>query len=83
MRALVVLYCVGRGVTRDPAQAMAWYGRGAAGGDPEAMTRIGEAYYTGDGVPKSTTLSREWLQRGATAGNPRAQRRLAMPALPE
>lgn len=66
-------YKLGRGVTQDMAQAIAWFQRAAAQGHIQAEDNLGLVLY--ESGRRTDALS--WLERSATRGEPRAQYVLA------
>ncbi|MBB6478968.1 tetratricopeptide repeat protein [Spirochaeta isovalerica] len=58
-------YEEGAGVPVDFEQAMAWYKKASAKGDPEAYFHIGQLYERGRGVPVSEEDAREWYYSAA------------------
>ncbi len=73
-------YADGRGVTRDPRQAVAWYGKAAAQGSAPAQYRLGSAYEKGVGADRDPALAMSWYGKAADAGNIRAMHNLAVMA---
>jgi len=67
------LYAWGGGVTQDQAQALKWWTRAAAQGDPWAHVCLGSAYLYGDGVDASDALAAVFYRVAAKAGDPLAQ----------
>ena len=66
---LGVLYRLGDGVPKDPAQALKWFQKAAAGGLPDAMFNIGTSYYNGDGVGIDDALAFGWFALAAEFGS--------------
>lgn len=66
-------YKLGRGVTQDLAQAIAWFQRAAAQGHIQAEDNLGLVLY--ESGRRTDALS--WLERSAARGEPRAQYVLA------
>jgi TPR repeat protein len=60
------------GVERDPAQAVAWWRRGAERGDADGQAMLGAAYHLGSGAPRDTVEAYVWLLRARTGGSPLA-----------
>jgi hypothetical protein len=56
----------------DIKQALRIWMETAQGGDPEAMTNVGEIYERGMGVPPDYTAAAEWYQKAADKGYSRA-----------
>ena len=55
-------------MARDPAEAIKWYRRAAAQGDPGAQTDLGQMYERGQGVPQDEARAYMWFHLGASAG---------------
>ncbi len=70
----------GRDVTRDPKQAVAYFGKAAAQGLAPAEYRLGSAYEKGVGVDRDPSLAMAWYNKAADAGNIRAMHNLAVMA---
>lgn len=73
-------YAEGRGVTRDPRQAIAWFDKAAAQGSAPAQYRLGSAYEKGAGTDRDPALAMAWYGKAADAGNIRAMHNLAVMA---
>jgi len=58
---LGVLYMKGLGVAKDPARALRWYRKAAAGGNALAKFGLGVMYATGVGVPQDYLEARMWF----------------------
>ncbi len=71
-------YAEGRGVTRDPKQALAWFDKSAAQGSAPAQYRLGSAYEKGVGADRDPALAVAWYGKAADAGNIRAMHNLAV-----
>jgi hypothetical protein len=56
----------------DIKQALRIWMETAQGGDPEAMTNVGEIYERGMGVPPDFTQAAQWYQKAADKGYSRA-----------
>ncbi|HEV8333803.1 MAG TPA: caspase family protein [Steroidobacteraceae bacterium] len=56
----------------DIKQALRIWMETAQGGDPEAMTNVGEIYERGMGVPPDYTSAAQWYQKAADKGYSRA-----------
>jgi hypothetical protein len=72
-RFLATMYDQGLGVSRDAAQAAAWYRRAALLGDAGAQLALGRAYERGVGVPRDYGEAFAWLAKAAEQGNAQAQ----------
>ena len=71
-------YAEGRGVARDPRQALAWFDKAAAQGLAPAQYRVGSSYEKGVGVDRDPALAMGWYAKAAGAGNIRAMHNLAV-----
>ena len=71
-------YAEGRGLTRDPRQAVAWFEKAAARGSAPAQYRLGSAYEKGVGADRDPALAMSWYAKAADAGNIRAMHNLAV-----
>jgi len=69
MANLGVCYERGRGVERDPVQAVHWYRKGAEVGSGLAMTNLGVCYERGRGVERDPAQAADWYRKGAQAGD--------------
>lgn len=67
---LGLIYDLGKGITRDAAEATYWYRRAARNGHPEALLAIGKAFLNGDGVLQDDRIAAENFWRAAERGNP-------------
>lgn len=65
-------YFAGRGVERDPAQALLWYGRAARQGLPEAEHALGILLAGGVAGPRDPVDGYKWLILAEKAGHPDA-----------
>jgi TPR repeat protein len=74
---LGTMYEQGRGVTRDPAEAVAWYRRAADAGSGDAALRLGAMYERGAGVAKDVGEAVAWYRKGALLGDREAQWKVA------
>lgn len=54
----------GRNVTRDDAQAAAWYRKAAEQGNADAQLQLAISYDLGQGVPKDVTEAAKWYLTG-------------------
>lgn len=57
--------------------AAAWWKKGAAAGDSDAMYGLGYLYDTGEGVQRSRRLAFIWWHKAAAKGNADAKTALA------
>jgi hypothetical protein len=59
-------YEQGVGVPKQPAQAEAWFRRGAEQGDSRGQTALGQLYLSGKGsLAQNPTLALEWLRKAS------------------
>jgi tetratricopeptide (TPR) repeat protein len=61
---------------QDYQEAMKWYQKAAAQGDPTAMAGIGKMYREGLGVPKNTDEALKWDTKAAETGDTQQARAL-------
>lgn len=81
--ALGLRYSEGKGVAKDPAQALVWWRKAADQGEANAQYRLGEIYngtYSDIlyGVPKDAAQAVTWYRKAAEQGYAAAQRRLGV-----
>lgn len=75
------MYDLGKGVTRDYAQATLWYRRAAEQGNLMAQHNLANMYETGEGVRPSEyslTAAASWYRRAAEAGFKPSQANLGL-----
>ncbi len=70
------MYFDGRGVLRNPIEAMKWYKLAADQGHAVAQTNLALMYGMGLGAPQDMAQMAGLLQKAAEAGEPRAQAQL-------
>ena len=75
--ALGNCYMQGKGVTKDPAEAVRWYRKAADQDLPEAQNNLGYCYREGAGVDKDMSQSFYWYEKAAEQGVASAQYRVA------
>ena len=63
----------GRGVKRDPSEALDWWTKASEHGDGTASFAIGRVYLNGQGVARDLAAAFKWSLRGAEQGNAWAQ----------
>ncbi len=63
---LGVMYDKGKGVTRNYAQAVAWYRKAAEQGIDRAQYNLGLMYYKGKGVTQDYKEAEAWYEERAT-----------------
>lgn len=69
MNKLGSLYSVGRGVTKNFAEALSWYKKAAEKGDKLAHNNIGILYFAGEGVTKDYSEAEKWFRKAAELGS--------------
>ncbi len=67
------MYYEGKGVTKDDAQAAAWYRKAAEQGDANAQNNLGMMYDIGLGVTKDYAQAAVWFRKAAEQGDANAQ----------
>jgi TPR repeat protein len=75
--ALGAMYYLGRGVSRDYANARKWLLKAAEQGDANAQSALGSMYYSGRVVSQNHVTARKWLLKAAEQGEVNAQYLLA------
>ena len=75
--ALGVLYAQGRGVEKNPEQAVRWYERAAANGSIAGEVEFAIALFNSQGIEKNETQAARAFARAAYRGNAIARNRLA------
>ena len=75
---LAVALACGRGVTRNRAEAAAWFSRAAEQGHTQAQSVLGWMYMTGSGVRRDDAQALRWLREAAETGNTAAQNNLGI-----
>ena len=75
---LGLMHYMGRGVSRDAQQALAWHRKAALQGKADAMYVIGAMYYTGNAVPQEHKEAVYWFRKAAERGHPEAQHALGL-----
>lgn len=71
-------YKHGQGVSKDPAQAFAWFKRAADQGIPAAQLNVGQMYAKGVGVKKNVNAAKDYFMKAAKMGDNRASYNLAL-----
>jgi len=66
------VYCEGRGVDVDYAQARPWIEKAAAQDQPNAVDQLGKMYHAGMGVTPSFRRAREYYERAIELGSSKA-----------
>lgn len=67
------MYLTGRGVEKNPNEAVKWHRLAAEGGLPIAQYGLGVMYYRGDGVPEDLSEAAKWFRKAALQGYADAQ----------
>ena len=80
-RRLGDLYLNGKGVPRDAAEAVRWYGRAVEQNDLSAMAQLGMLYQRGEGVRPDWKAAHRLLKQAAEGGNVYAMREFAFMVL--
>jgi len=70
---LGLCYDEGRGVTKDPAEAVIWFQRAAEQGHVDAQYALGCHYNGENGLPKVPSEAAKWWEKAATQGHAGAQ----------
>lgn len=71
-------YSSGEGVTKDEAQALAWFQKAAAQGHTKAEVSLGSIFAHGFGVPQDWAESIRWYRLAAAKGDTTAQHNLGL-----
>ena len=69
-------YTIGDGVTKDYAEAVKWFRKGAEQGHADAQNMLGSCYYFGsnrDGVAPNYAEAVKWYRKAADQGDARSQ----------
>lgn len=69
-------YSFGNDGISDYEEAIKWYKKAAALGEPVAMERLGQYYFQGLGTQKNSKKAMEWLEKSMELGNENAKRYL-------
>lgn len=75
---LGVMYEEGIGVSKDPAESIAWFRKAADQGDSTAQKYLGDMYRGGVGVPADPGEAMKWYRRSAEQGDGTAQGMLGL-----
>jgi TPR repeat protein len=59
----------GRGVAKDPVEAVKWYRHAAEQGHSDSANGLGLQYHSGVGVAKDLAEAAKWFRKAAEAGN--------------
>ncbi|MDJ0871820.1 MAG: tetratricopeptide repeat protein, partial [Gammaproteobacteria bacterium] len=71
-------YMSGKGLERDPGEAVKWYRKAAEQGYSKAQTNLAHLYMTGRGVAQDYVEAMEWFRRAAGQGDTKAQMSIGM-----
>lgn len=66
-------YLFGKGVKKDPKQAVIYFQSAAQQGLASAQTHLGSCYYSGTGVKQNHQQAFEWFKKAAAQGDVTAQ----------
>ena len=77
MHGLGTLYLLGRGVKKDPVEALKWYRKAANAGNATSMMALGSLHREGQDVRKDLAEALKWYRKAADAGFAPAMRNLA------
>ncbi len=66
-------YSFGNDGISDYEEAIKWYKKSAALGEPVAMERLGQYYFQGYGTQKNSKKAMEWLEKSIALGNENAK----------
>ena len=75
---LGVMYCEGKGVPEDNAEAFKWFRKAAEQGHDSAQYNLGQMYREGEGVPQDDVEAAKWYRKAAEQGNGWAQFNLGL-----
>ena len=64
-RELAHYYADGRGLAKNPGQALAWFLRAAEQGDAKAQYEVARCYQLGVGTPPDPVLAFTWFGKAA------------------
>lgn len=67
--SLGILYELGKGVTKDFAQARYWYMKSAEQGNDNGQYNLATLYYLGQGVPQDTITACKWWSIATRSNN--------------
>ena len=65
-----VMYVLGQGVDKNPAEAIKWFSKAAEQGQGESQHSMGLRYLWGDGIDKNPETAAAWLTAAANQGIP-------------
>ena len=75
---LGICYDFGKGVEKNPTEAVKWYRKAAEQGFAQAQYNLGNCYANGDGVEKNRSEAVKWYRKAAEQGNATAQYNLGI-----
>lgn len=76
--ALGEMYRNGKGVPKDPAQAVVWIRKAAEQGNRDAENSLSSMYFTGEGITKDVDQALVWLEKAAAQGDADAQNNMGL-----
>ena len=68
-----LMYCFGRDVPQDYAEAFEWFRKSSEGGNENAQYNLAVLYMNGNGVRQNNFEAVRWLRRAADQGSDDAQ----------
>jgi TPR repeat protein len=68
----------GRGVLKDPVQALEWFRKSAKQGDSYSQHGLGMLHYQGVGVERNEEKAFYWFEKAATQGDANSQHHLGL-----
>ena len=68
------MYAKGRGVPQDPGQAVFWFQRAAAAGNPDGQFNLAVHYAKGEGISKNPVRAYVWFDLAEAQGDEEAGR---------
>jgi len=66
---LGLMYRDGQGVSKDYAEALAWFRKAAERGHPQAQFNLGNMYLKGQGVKPDRVEAKKWFTKAADRGH--------------
>ena len=70
---LGICYDFGKGVEKNPTEAVKWYRKAAEQGYAQAQCNLGGCYANGNGVEKNLNEAVKWYRKAAEQGDAKAQ----------
>jgi TPR repeat protein len=68
------MYEKGKGVLKDPKQAVKWYRKGAEQGHSKAQYNLGLMYINGTGILKDLGKAKHWINKAYEGGDAEASK---------